>query len=410
MAGEVQTKVTSRPGDGGSNSGQAVATVGPDVAVQLALEIGWTVAVLYGHLLSRSGTSLNRLPTEHELEPDLRIELEVKRLDSLLNQLSAQPRAATHRLPPVPSTADLAEATRSRTLLKFNLEMLKASAQMGRGVELAYQLGRSLRDTVHPPLRAELQSVGQPSGASKDSATTQGPTIDPAIAAIRSQFSIGRVFKLQSWLIVLGPQLPKDSAAIVGASLGHWCDFTWSIFDSSSLEKTRLKSDEPEIAFANVILNSLLNQGDVWLNLLIGVQSPGGFLTPEGYVAAGEAALHRTARIIRRIALHYWFALLVLATALVVIFYIAARDLGGAAKLWTQTGAIAGSLGITAMGFGSKLSSLANEAESPIYGLEKIDVEAWAVTSLPRNVKLNSQGVRLLRRNGILGPRTLGRN
>jgi hypothetical protein len=410
MAGEDHTKAASSSGAGGSNGGSAVATVGSDVAVHLALEIGWTVAVLYGHLISRSGTSLNRLPTEHELEPVQRIELEVERLDSLLNQLSAQPLAASHRLPAVPRTADLDETERSQTLLKFNLEMLEALAQMGRAIELAYQLGRSLRDTVHPPLRADLQSAGQPSGALNDSATTQGPRIDPAVAAIRSQFSRGRVFKLQSWLIVLGPQLPKDSAAIVGTSLGHWCDFTWSVFDSSSPERTRLKSDEPEVAFANVILSSLLNQGDVWLNLLIGVQSPGGFLTPEGYVAAGEAALHRTAKIIRRIALHYWFALLVLAAALVVIFYIAARDLGGAAKLWTQTGAIAGSLGITAKGIGNKLSSLANEAESPIYGLEKIDVEAWAVTSLPRSVKLNSQGVRLLRRNGILGPRTLGRN
>ena len=410
MASQDPTKATPSLGNVGSNESQTVTSAGPNPAVLLALEIGWTVAVLYGHMASRSGSSLDRLPTEHELEPVQRIELEAERLDSLLNQLGASSRSPSHQLPAVPRTTALDEATRLQTLLKFNLDMLEALAQMGRAIELAYQLGRSLRDTVHPPLRSELQSTGQPSNASHDPATTQGPSIDPAVAAIRSQFSRGRVFNLQSWLLVLGPQLPTDAAAIVGASLGHWCDFTWAVFDSSSADQSRLRPDEPESDFAIVILSSLLNQGDAWLNLLIGVQSPSGFLTPESYVAAGEAALRRTAKIIRRIALHYWFALAALGVALVVVFDIAARDLGGAAKLWTQIAAIASSLGITARAIGSKLSSLAGNAESPIYSLEKIDVEAWAVTSLPRSVKLNAQGVRLLRRNGILGPRTLGRN
>ena len=44
-------------------------------AIPLAVDIGWTMAVLFGQL--RPGSVRDRLPTEHELPPDQRAQLEV---------------------------------------------------------------------------------------------------------------------------------------------------------------------------------------------------------------------------------------------------------------------------------------------------------------------------------------------
>lgn len=85
--------------------------------------------------------------------------------------------------------------------------------------------------------------------------------------------------------------------------------------------------------------------------------------------------------------------------ALAGVIIIASRDLGGAAKMWTQIAAIASSLGITAKAVANCVVSLGREAESPIYALEKIDVKAWAITMLPENVGLDNPKIRSLRRS-----------
>src|ERR1700727_387233 len=56
-------------------------------AIPLAVDIGWTMAVLFGQL--RPGSVRDRLPTEHELPPDQRAQLEVARVTSLLVRLGA---------------------------------------------------------------------------------------------------------------------------------------------------------------------------------------------------------------------------------------------------------------------------------------------------------------------------------
>ena len=153
--------------------------------------------------------------------------------------------------------------------------------------------------------------------------------------------------------------------------------------------------------------DALLNQGDVWLNLLTGAEATAGLLTPEACVAAGEAALSRTVRIIRRVVLHYWVAFLLLAAALGVIIWLAADNLSGAAKVWTQIAAIAGALGVSTKGVANGVVRMSGSAEKPIYQAEKLDAMAWAITTLPR-VKLDNRGVRALRRSGIQRSSPLG--
>jgi len=60
-------------------------------------------------------------------------------------------------------------------------------------------------------------------------------------------------------------------------------------------------------AVANKTQKALLaRSGDVWLGLVIGAESTAGLLTPEANVAAGQADLSRTVRIIGRVVRRNW--------------------------------------------------------------------------------------------------------
>ena len=215
---------------------------------------------------------------------------------------------------------------------------------------------------------------------------------------------------LQEWLSTLAPYLPADSAAIVSVSIGRWSDLVSTIFDPNTPGDVRSFRAPSKLEVAPELVKSLLPQGDAWINLLVGAESSDGLLSPEGLVAAGEAALGRTARIVKRIVVHYWFALLILAAALAGALYIAAADLGGAAKVWTQIAAVVGALGVTAKGIGNTMARLYAEAEKPIFSLEENDAKAWAVTTIPANLKLSIGGVHALRRSGIPPTGPMGRS
>jgi hypothetical protein len=242
-------------------------------AIPLAVDIGWTMAVLFGQL--RPGSVRDRLPTEHELPPDQRAQLEVARVNSLLVRLGA----------------------------------LLPASRPARPARRPHRRFRSL--TCRP----------------------RGTT---------------------GMAVVMPPRGGRTTAS-----------------------------------------------GRHWRTLL----------TPEGFVAAAEAALGRGAGIIRRIAVHYWFVLLILVIAVAAALYFADRDISGAGKIWTQIAAVSGGLGITVKGMGSAMARFSADAEKPIFGLEKIDAMAWPVTTIPGSVqkKLNGQGVRVLRRSGIPAPGPLGR-
>lgn len=361
------------------------------------------MALLFGKLALASVS--DRLPTEHELPGDERTELEEERVNALLTQLGGLLPATDGPKPEVPQvslaagSADSAVAAtdsgataaaagqdkRQEILQDANLAILKWLACAGREYGIAYQLGRSLRDTANPPQN----------GAARD--------------ALAQQLSRSRVSGLQEWLSTLAPYLPDGSASIVSMSIGRWCDLTSTIFDPGTPGKLRTFRASSESDVAAELLSSLLPQGDAWINLLVGAESADGLLTPEGWVAAGEAAVSRSARIVRRIVLHYWFVLLILAIAVAAALYFASRDISGAGKVWTQIAAVAAALGVTAKGVTTTMTRLSEDAEKSIFGLEKLDAMAWAVTNIPAELKLDGSGVRALRRAGIPGSSPLGR-
>jgi hypothetical protein len=136
-------------------------------AIPLAIDIGWTMAVLFGQTKPASVNDrppvTDRLPTEHELAPAARINLEVVRVNALLVRLDAL-------LPPSPDpkrkrpAIQLKSGSEEKTLSDANLDILEWLACAGRQYSVAYQLGRSLRDTAAPPARA---------GAAQDALLTQ---------------------------------------------------------------------------------------------------------------------------------------------------------------------------------------------------------------------------------------------
>ena len=354
----------------------------PMTAVQLALCAGWTIAVLYGTIQAPPADDVTQLPTTHELQPDQRRALELKRLGHLLEQLAIRPGIQGSGLPTEVPASDADETALRGTLPALNLMILEALAVGPPEVELAYELGRSLRDTANPP----------PERAA------------PHAPALARQLGRGRVAKLQEWLATLSTQFPEHTAAIVAASLGRWSEFAAVTVQPT---KPRLKKGKRADAAATM-RDYLLPQGDLWLMLLTGVRSTSGLLSPEGYVAAGELALHRSGVIVRQVIRRYAVELLVVAAALGGIIYLAVSTLGGAAQVWTTIAAVSGSLGITAQGITSATSRLTAEAERPVLAMAEEDAMAWAITTLPQ-VGLKSRAVRQLRRAGIGPKASLGR-
>ena len=408
-------------------------------AIELAVDAGWTMALLFGYLRpapDRPSTVSDRLPTEHELPPDQRTQLEGKRINAILARLGVllsetpDPKPGVPRVTLSAGSPGAAGTLDQAGLIQLNLDILEWLACAGREYGIAYQLGRSLRDTAYPPPCPD----GERSDADKKEIATRKSQLTPKDApkdpeeaakqqkdaedqsnrefgareALIKQLSRARVAKIQEWLSTLTPDLPNDAAAIVGASLGRWADLANTIFDTNSPGGLNRRQSELEVA--GEMTRSLLPQGDAWINLLVGAESSEGLLTPEAFVAAGEAALDRTARIVRKIATRYWYALLILAIAVAAALYFAARDVGGAAKVWTQIATVAAALGITAKGIGTAMARLSAGAEKPIYGLEKVDAMAWSVTTIPNDLKLTMRGVSALRQSGITPSSPMGRS
>ncbi len=56
-----------------------------DIAVPIVLDVGWTMAVLFGFIRDNQDQALNQLPTEHELIETERVAVECSRLNSQLD-------------------------------------------------------------------------------------------------------------------------------------------------------------------------------------------------------------------------------------------------------------------------------------------------------------------------------------
>jgi hypothetical protein len=375
------------------------------VTVPICFHLGWTMGVLYRELvMNPPGTASTRtpvpgatshLPSEHEFPTGLRVTLEFTRLHALIQRLNGPGAPYAHVFDP--GTPPSAAAT-VRDVMTFNTSVLTAFTKCGADESMAYQLGRSLRDTVNPPLRPYKDLP----------AATPGETYEDRqrMGRLCWAFNRDRVATLQDWLSTLSPHFPQNAAKVVGSSVGRWADFSGVAFDDDM--PGALKGSNTRASIAQAMFSRLFRQGDAWLALLVGDESTSALLSPEGYVAAGDAAMRRTARIIGKVIARYWWVLLVLAVALGVALFLASRYLGGAGKVWTYIATIGASLGVSWKGVSAAIPKLAEDAERPIFGLEEVEAMAWSVTTLPPNLAVTSDGVRYLRRSGAAPPSPLG--
>jgi hypothetical protein len=402
---------------------------------QVALYAGWTMAVLYGTIPGdpaaaahdaqtvHAPAALDKpedaaapasghpavLPTVNELPPAERRKLELARLDHLLSDLLPEINSSS-KVAAVPASNDGDEpGTRKSKLDALNLDILTALTAKPPELQLAYQLGRSLRDTANPP--------------------------NDAAEGLAEQLGRRRIARLQQWLVTLSPEFPDLTGAVVAGSLGRWSDLASVTVGTNATRQARtsmpgaseaagtnptgqarismpglrrLPAEGRQASIAQSMRTYLLQQGDIWLMLLTGELATSGLLTPEGYVTAGEAALHRSGAIVRGVIRHYWFALLAVAVALGFTLFLAARYLGGASKVWTSIATIGGALGVSAQTIAARSSRLTAEAGRPVFAMAEEDAMAWAITTLPP-LSLNFRSVRHLRRAGVAPTASLSR-
>jgi hypothetical protein len=365
---------------------------------------------------------LTHLQSEHELDARGRTNLEMIRLWSLLERLNGAGSPYEGKFQPDPKPVfqawwDLAQPPSAapgddtyqgrvkalnEALPAFNLSVLSELAKCGLEVELGYETGLSLRDSADPPAcEPATAGTADPGPAdAKDGA-------DALVARIRESLNRDRVAIIQEGLTILAPHFPDNAAKIVSSSLGRWSDLAQVTLVDTAPGKLRGDSEAKKQAFAKTMQPLLLRQGDAWLALLVGEESTSNLLSPEAYVAAGDAALRRTGRIIAKVVWRYKWALLILLAALAAALTGAALYVGGASKVWTSIAAFAGTVGITWKGIATGIPKLAGDAERPIFGLEEVEAMAWSITTLPE-ATMNSTGVSYMRASGAGPPAPLG--
>jgi len=353
-------------------------------SAQLALQLGWTMAVLYGNIPHTTFDEAGRLPTTHELPVDERRALELGRLTYLLTTLSERPDCRSAGLPTDTALVpEVGSEDFKGSIRRLNLLVLKALARTNPAIGMSYELGRSIRDTVNPPVEAPGSSAN----------------------LLATQLARTRVARMQDSLATLSTQYPDHAAAVVSASLGRWSELAELTVGSG---KSYLKGRNQRAAFEQKMKDFLLPQGDVWLTLLVGALSTSGLLSPEGFVKAGQEALHRSAVIVLDVLKKYWLAVAIGVVLTAGVLFLAYINLSGAAKVWTYIAAISGAVGVSVKSLTSSLGRMSAKAEKPIFSVAQEDAMAWAVTTMPE-VDMKNAGVRQLRRAGVTGQSELSR-
>ncbi len=338
-----------------------------------AFSAGWTIAQLHGPILSRPNPSDVPLPTVRELARDDRITLTLDELDTLFDGPLATPLTAkagqaaitTAAVRGVGDPKKPVQLDNFRTAIeqlhRLLLERLTvADASLGS----AYSLGRSLSDTCW---------------------------LTHTSVDFEREFNKYRRSHLQAWLADLAPRLPHLAAPAVASSLDRWAGW---------LDVNRRLNWQTD---GRAVQNAARAQGDQWRSLLAGDREPTALLTPEGYVQAGQDALHRAGSIIRRLAANFWVPLVAVLAVTAIAVVVSLRYSNGTAKVWTSIVSLAAGVGITGKSIQSGVKGLAADASKPLLELVDSDAIAWAATILP-GLNASPTQRRRLRQLGVAPP------
>jgi hypothetical protein len=359
--------------DGAPPAASPAAPTAPPLSA--AFMAGWLMAQLHGPIADKEATTTHPLPTVNELGRTDRIKLTLYEIDALLIAIRAWPPAKAG----VAYSPDQASArTRLDTLVdafdktefqaaveRFHIPLLTYLTVKDRRLGSSYSLGRSLSDTCFLPIDYE---------------------------SFRSMFSKYRLASLQSWLTGLSADLPQQSSSAVSQGLGNWA--TWVEVNNNLTwtdDGTRVRAAARE-------------QGERWRGLLAGDRDPDGFLTPEAYVEAGQAALRRAMAIVRRVIVNLWWVLLIILAATVAAVVIAVSYSHGYNKVWGGLVSVLAGFGVTAKSTQSTAKSVGASAEGSLLQIAKADAIGWATTVLP-DIPVSKWKGRELRKAGVGPPR-----
>jgi hypothetical protein len=336
--------------------------------IAIAFRLGWHIAELYASNLARQQPAepshppddLPGLSALSDHERDLLLAAELAADLQLLCLPFA--RAGLTAASCEPALAALGDLDRPKSFVKTQLYTLhkqllnqtwSADFRLGK----AYGLGRALADTTLIPQAADA-------------------------ASFRKQFNPYRIEELTDWLRELATALPDHSAHAVGHSLQQWTDWTAAHVPQPAQRAAGTAAIDDRNR-GEEIDRCLRAQGRIWRALLSGEKRAEDLLKPADYVAAAQAVIDSTARLVvsfgRKWA-HIILPALTLFIGLLVVFFV---YLNGAAKTATVITTLLAASGLTWKGLEKTLGQVLTRAEQPIWQMELARAAAVATTILP---------------------------
>jgi hypothetical protein len=371
------------PGDGGAPSATG------DRMVMAALDLGWQMAELYAAVrpddLQPPELPAGRPepvvtqpdpPPEHEPRIQLQADLpgeghltEHQKRKLLFDQIDVSARYLQPRLDraglAMPDNADWPDLSRhlrsaegryqlAAAILRFHGNLLIGLTAADHRLGQAYGLGRALADLSLRPEAADQQSF-------------------------TDDLRFGRITVISSWLKELHTALPDHAAGAVTGSIAQWQ--AWAASPQWDGGPMRWKEHGPSVVAA------LRKQGTRWRSLLTGRAGPLDELAPEDYVEAAGYLLGRVRRILQRLLVQYWPAVL-LGTLLMVAAVVAAFVFFKAPVDKTISAGVSflAWLGITGKLVSGALQRAVRQAENSLWQGELDLAVAWAVMELPNSV------------------------
>jgi hypothetical protein len=360
-----------------------------DRMVMVALDLGWQLAELYaavrpdnlqppGLPAGHPGPEVAQPEPPPDHEPRIRLQADLpgagglaerQKRELMFDQIDVSARYLRPRLdgaglalPERPDWPRLSRHLRSAegryqlaaAILRYHGDLLIRLTAADHRLGQAYGLGRALADLSLRPEAADQRSF----------------TSDLRFG--------GRIAVISSWLRELHTALPDHAAGAVTGSIAQWQAWAASPqWDGGPLQWAE---------HGSTVVAALRRQGMRWRSLLTGRAGPLDELAPDDYVDAAGYLLGRIRRILQRLLLQYWPAVLI-GTLLMVAAVVAAFAFfpAPAGKAISAGVSFLAWLGITGRLVSGALQRAVGQAENSLWQGELDLAVAWAVTELPNS-------------------------
>jgi len=361
--------------------GPSAAPTQIEVAVRVALSLGWIMSDLYELGLpeqrpGRAGAAHKRLPGVGRLSPSQRALLRLDQIDAAVAALASIIQAhglhvpATSALRTAQGEDELKPKERSvacrAVIYALHVNLLRTLTAADFRLGKAYGLGRALADTCRAPQSCE---------------------------ELEERFRRERLDNLRDWLNDSASNLPDHSAKAVLAGLVRWEAWVANLIDAmpETVEAGVQDAEQKQQARAQEwaraekpIATTLRRQGQLWRAVLSGEKDARDMLSADSYVQAADAMAQRALALarplLRRPVVYLPLGALAAAALLLLGWGVASE---GASQLTAGIATAAAALGITWKTVGATAQKLGEALEKPLWGAELDAAAGKALTYLP---------------------------